>query len=78
MVITGKNKNIINDRADELIELVGLSNRKNHMPYELSGGEQQKIAMAVALSNNPPLMLADEPTGELDDVSQNILIYLIN
>ena len=41
MVITGKNKNIINDRADELIELVGLSNRKNHMPYELSGGEQQ-------------------------------------
>ena len=77
MVITGKNKNIINDRADELIELVGLSNRKNHMPYDLSGGEQQRIAIAVALSNNPPLILADEPTGELDDeTSQNILDLL--
>ncbi len=77
MVITGKNKNFINDRADELIELVGLTNRKNHMPYELSGGEQQRIAIAVALSNNPPLILADEPTGELDDeTSQNILDLL--
>ena len=77
MVITGKNKNIINDRADELIELVGLSNRKNHMPYELSGGEQQRIAIAVALWNNPPLILAEEPTGELDDeTSQNILDLL--
>jgi len=53
-------------RTKELLDLVGLANRARHRPDEMSGGEQQRIAIAVALSNDPPLLVADEPTGELD------------
>lgn len=61
-------------RAHELLEHVGLSNKGNRKPSELSGGEQQRVSIAVALANEPTLLLADEPTGELDSHTTNIII----
>lgn len=63
MFLTGRRKK---ERALELLDMVGLSSRKNNKLYELSGGEQQRVAIAIALSNAPKLLLADEPTGALD------------
>jgi putative ABC transport system ATP-binding protein len=66
------------ERTQELLQIVGLTDRADHKPEELSGGEQQRIAIAAALANDAPVLLADEPTGELDTVNAKMIVdYLV-
>ena len=78
MVLTGVPQQERTDRAKELLEIVGLGHRLGHKPEQLSGGEQQRVAIAVSLANQPPLLLADEPTGELDDLTGQEILDLFN
>ena len=70
------NRQRIRQRAGEMLELVGLGHRRGHQPHQLSGGEQQRVAIARALISNPSLLVADEPTGNLDSQSGEQVLEL--
>ena len=73
-----KNKSDIDDRINEVLSQVDMTNKSYKMPHELSGGEQQRIAIARALLNNPSLILADEPTGNLDEATGEQIMRLLH
>jgi lipoprotein-releasing system ATP-binding protein len=70
-MIRGASREEAIERADSLLSTLGLANRLDHRPARLSGGEQQRVAVARALANRPPLVLADEPTGNLDEATSD-------
>jgi len=77
MLIAGVNREEAEEKALKLLEKVGLSPRANHLPKQLSGGEQQRVAVARALANDPKIIFADEPTGKLDKANSKLVIDIL-
>ena len=77
MMLSGKTLRDRNQRATALLEQVGLARRMNHLPNKLSGGEQQRVAIARSMALNPPILFADEPTGNLDSASGARVVELL-
>lgn len=74
---TRKSENYVKERVEELLRIVDLQHRTEHFSFQLSGGEQQRVAFARALANNPPLLLVDEPTGNLDAKTSLKIIQIL-
>ncbi len=78
MRLAGRPQDVINQKVSDLLHEVGIEARASHSPYELSGGEQQRVAIARALANDPLVVLADEPTGNLDSKNASAIIHLFS